>query len=248
MKPEWVDGSLLPVTRSGARSTPEEPPAEPAPFATAHGRRDGGREANEPERDHVAEGPVRGRLESDTCEPMRGDSVPSGDPVEKTYNTGNEMDIPPGTNLSEGVDTPEVDSTLVGEDHQVLLGVTKEEWETIRVEGLIGVPTPKGTYRVFFPHTPDWETTQVVIQIDTKKCLHAGIGIHYAHKGGCLADSTSGPVVISPDYFLKVLDAHTALPLFPEGARPASSDAEDLTSSPTHLPPGFISSTPSLKD
>ena len=105
---------------------------------------------------------------------------------------------------------------LVDPSTQVFLGVTQEEWFTIRHEGLRAEKDDQGRQRIKFPASPYGDHVQVLLEMNIPKCLTEGINVYQDRNGDFYAGGVTGEYVIPPSYILKALDAETANVIFPE--------------------------------
>ena len=97
---------------------------------------------------------------------------------------------------------------------------------------------------MFFPQKMDASKAEVVIWLNPVLCMESDLPIFKIPNGGFYMDQPSA-FVVTPDLFLKVVDASTSLPLYPEGPGPSSSGGIDLSIPPPNCRQGFISSIPS---
>jgi hypothetical protein len=122
-----------------------------------------------------------------------------------------------GDSESEEIPTPIVP------DANVCLGLTWEEWNKARCEGLSSVSTVNLPARITFPKTPNWETADVILEINIPKCLENGYLFFNDDKEGYYACSGDGDFFIPPDYFFRALSTVDAKVIFPEEDIPSSS-------------------------
>ena len=141
---------------------------------------------------------------------------------------------------------------LVSPATQVFLGVTREEWFTIRHEGLRAQKNDAGQKRIEFPSSPYGDHVQVLLEMNFSKCLTEGIKVYQDRNGNYYAGGVTEDYVIPPSYILKALDAETAHMIFPEENVASSSAPKPVEGPPLkfqwqHLLPPEQSTKPRKK-
>ena len=247
IRPTEGDGCLLPVTRSGAR-------VGPASDSDDHSDIDkpGPQRPQENAADDEAWKSRRLRSHSRT----QHGGASSGEAGRK--GLGHEDSSPP-MEESAGEPTPpqqlareeplikddqellEWDPPLASQEDQICIGVSWAEWGAIKLRGLRGDPVPEGGSQLHFPRVVDRSAADVVIQVNSKKCLDRGFPIYVLPSSGFYIDSPDRPIILTPEFFCEVRDARTSLPLsLSEESDLASSDIAELTDPPpSQPPPGF---------